>query len=235
MQILFIPGLNCTGELFAPQIAALSAQHECHVADHGVADAMEAIAASILAKAPERFALVGLSMGGYVAYEILRQAPERVQCLALLDTRAQPDSEEDAERRRQTIALAQSGQFDRLHPIFWQRLVHPARLSDAALEAIARRMVRETGPERFIRQQTAVLNRPDYRTGLAAIRVPTMVLVGREDVITPPEHAQALVGAIPGAQYVEVPDCGHLSTLERPEAVTAALSAFLDGGTPDGS
>ena len=188
---------------------------------------MDAIAASILAKAPARFALVGLSMGGYVAYEIMRQQPERVERLALLDTRAQPDSDEDAERRRQTIALAQSGQFDRLHPIFWQRLVHPDRLADAALEAKARRMVQDTGAERFIRQQTAVLNRSDYRSGLAAIRVPTLVLVGREDAITPPEHAKALVAAIPGARYVEVPDCGHLSTLERPEAVTAALAEFL--------
>jgi pimeloyl-ACP methyl ester carboxylesterase len=232
MQILFIPGLNCTGELYAPQIAALGHAHECQVADHGVADDMGAIAQAILARAPERFALVGLSMGGYVAYEIMRQAPDRVEKLALLDTRAQADSDEDAERRRQTIALAKSGQFDRLHAIFWQRLVHPARLSDAALEETARRMVRETGPERFIRQQTAVLNRPDYRDGLSAIRVPTMVLVGREDVITPPEHAKALVAAIPGADYVEVPDCGHLSTLERPEAVTAALAAFLTGRSP---
>ena len=99
MQILFIPGLNCTGELFAPQVAALGGTHECHIADHGVADDMKAIAASVLAQAPERFALVGLSMGGYVAYEILRQAPQRVEMRALLDTRAQPDSEEDAERR----------------------------------------------------------------------------------------------------------------------------------------
>ncbi len=227
MQILFIPGLNCTAELYGPQIEALGSAHDCHVADHGVADDMQAIATSILAKAPQRFALVGLSMGGYVAYEIMRQAPDRVERLALLDTRAQPDSEEDAERRRQTIAIARSGEFDRLHPIFWQRLVHPARLSDAALEEIARRMVRETGADRFIRQQTAVLNRPDYRTGLSAIRVPTMVLVGREDVITPPEHARALVAAIPGAHYVEVPDCGHLSTRERPEAVTKALAGFI--------
>ena len=229
MEILFIPGLNCTADLFAPQIAALGGAHGCTVADHGTADNMAAIAASILEKAPARFALVGLSMGGYVAYEILRQQPDRVERLALLDTRAQPDSEEDAERRRQTIALARSGQFDRLHPVFWQRLVHPARLSDAVLEEKARRMVQDTGAERFIRQQTAVLHRPDYRPGLGAIRVPTLVLVGREDAITPPEHAQALVAAIPGARYVEVPDCGHLSTLEQPKAVNEALVAFLAG------
>ncbi len=125
MQILFIPGLNCTAELFAPQIAALGGTHDCQVADHGVADGMDAIAAAILAKAPIasrssacRWRLCRL--------RILRQAPERVERLALLDTRAQPDSEEDAERRRQTIALAQTGQFAKLHPIFWQRLVHPA-------------------------------------------------------------------------------------------------------------
>lgn len=231
MQILLIPGLNCTAELYAPQIAALAQAHECHVADHGVADDMGAIAAAILAKAPDRFVLVGLSMGGYVAYEIMRQQPGRVEKLALLDTRAQPDSPEDAERRHQTIALAKDGKFERLHDIFWQRLVHPARLSDAVLEATSKRMMRDTGAERFIRQQTAVLNRPDYRTTLGDIRVPTMVLVGREDAITPPEHAKALVAAIPDSRYVEVQDCGHLSTLERPGAVNAALAAFLAGET----
>ncbi len=222
-EILFVPGLNCTGRLFAHQIEALATEHRCHVADHGVADSLEAIAASVLEAAPSHFALVGLSMGGYVALEIMRQSPERVSALALLDTRAQPDSEEEAERRRQTIALARAGRFESLHAPLWQRLVHSDRLRDAPLEAIVTGMMRDTGPERFIRQQTAILNRRDYRPFLSGIRAPTLVLVGKQDVITPPDQVRALHLAIAGSRYIEVPDCGHLSSLERPEAVTKAL------------
>jgi pimeloyl-ACP methyl ester carboxylesterase len=228
MDVLFVPGLNCTAALFAPQIAALKDRAHGHVADHGVADSLEAIAASILAKAPERFALVGLSMGGYVAYEILRQQPQRVVGLALLDTRAEPDTEEEAERRRRTIALARNGQFEQLHGILWPRLVHPDRLSDKPLESTVIGMMRDTGAVRFVRQQTAVLNRADYRPLLPSIAVPTLVVVGAADVITPPEHAAKLCKAIPHARYAEITGCGHLSSLEKPEIVTRELSRLLD-------
>jgi pimeloyl-ACP methyl ester carboxylesterase len=228
MDVLFVPGLNCTGDLFAPQVRALEPRFPCHIADHGVADRLEAIAADILAKAPQLFALVGLSMGGYVAYEIIRQAPERVLALALLDTRAEPDNEEDAERRHRTIALARGGQFDQLHGILWPRLVHPARLADKSLEDTVIGMMRDTGAERFVRQQTAVLNRIDYRPALSSITVPSTIIVGAQDVITPPEHAKALNRAIKGSHYVEIDDCGHLSSLERPEAVTGILLQLLN-------
>ncbi len=227
MDVLFIPGLNCTARLFSPQIAALQGQHMCHVADHGVADSLEVIAADILAKVPETFALVGLSMGGYVAYEIIRQAPERVLALALLDTRAAPDTPEDAVRRHQTIGLAKNGQFDRLHGILWPRLVHPRRVGEKDLEETVVAMMRETGAERFIRQQTAVLNRQDYRSLLPTVAVPALILVGKDDVITPPLHARELRGLIKGSTYVEIEDCGHLSSLEKPEAVTSALANLL--------
>jgi pimeloyl-ACP methyl ester carboxylesterase len=227
MDVLFVPGLNCTDRLFAPQIEALLHQAHCHVADHGVADTMEEIAAAILATAPEQFALVGLSMGGYVSYEIIRQQPHRVTRLALLDTRAMPDTPEDAERRHRTIELAVGGQFDQLHGILWQRLVHPSRLADTELESIVTGMMRETGSERFIRQQTAVLNRRDYRPVLSAITIPTMVMVGAEDLITPPEHARQLNQAIRGSRYSEIGHCGHLSTLEQPRDVNAKLLPFL--------
>jgi pimeloyl-ACP methyl ester carboxylesterase len=228
MDVLFVPGLNCTNRLFLPQIKALGSRFACQVADHGVADTLEAIAADVLAKAPSRFALVGLSMGGYVACEIIRQAPQRVLGLALLDTRAEPDTPEDAERRIRTIELAKNGHFDQLHGILWPRLVHPARVSEKPLEEIVVGMMRETGAERFIRQQTAVLNRRDYRLMLGEIAVPTSILVGREDVITPPAHAQFLHQAIKGSSYTEIAECGHLSSLERPEAVNAALFDVLN-------
>jgi pimeloyl-ACP methyl ester carboxylesterase len=228
MDVLFVPGLNCTGDLFAPQVRALEPRFPCHIADHGVADSLEAIAADILARAPQRFALVGLSMGGYVAYEIIRQAPERVLALALLDTRAEPDDEEDADRRHRTIALARGGQFDQLHGILWPRLVHPARLGEKSLEDTVIGMMRDTGAERFIRQQTAILNRIDYRIVLAEIAIPSMIIVGAQDVITPPLHAKALNRAIKGSRYVEIEECGHLSSLERPKTVINNLLHLLN-------
>lgn len=226
-NLLLIPGLNCTGVLFAPQITDLGRNVRCHVADHASADTLPAIASAILAAAPSRFALAGLSMGGYVAFEILRQAPQRVERLCLLDTRAAMDTPEEAERRRRTIALATGGQFAKLHEILWPRLVHPARAADRALEDAVLGMMRDTGPERFVLQQTAVLNRSDYSATLAAIHMPVQIIVGAQDEITPPSASRDLQAAIAGARLAEVPDCGHLSTLEQPEAVSALIRAWL--------
>jgi pimeloyl-ACP methyl ester carboxylesterase len=226
-DVVLVPGLNCTERLFAPQAAALAGVARFHPADHGSADDLSAIAAGILAAAPPVFALAGLSMGGYVALEILIQAPERVSRMCLLDTRATPDSAEDAERRRRTLALAAGGQFAKLHDILWPRLVHPARGGDRALEAIVLGMMRDTGPERFIRQQTAVLKRRDYRPFLAGIRVPTTIIVGAQDVITPPEASREMHAMVPGSRLVEVSECGHLSTLERPDEVSGLMREWL--------
>jgi pimeloyl-ACP methyl ester carboxylesterase len=228
-DLMLVPGLNCTEELFAPIIATLGDIARCHVADHGSAADLAAIAASILADAPDSFALAGLSMGGYVAFEILRQAPKRVTRLCLLDTRSAMDTAEDAERRRRTIELAEGGQFARLHDILWLRLVHPARSGDRALEQVVLAMMEKTGPERFVRQQTAVLNRPDYSAVLRAIEVPTLVVVGEQDEITPPEASEAMRATIPGAVLARIPDCGHLSTLERPAEVSRLMRTWLTG------
>jgi pimeloyl-ACP methyl ester carboxylesterase len=226
-ELVLVPGLNCTGALFAPQIDGLSGVARCQVADHGGHADLEAIAASILAAAPPRFALAGLSMGGYVAFEIIRQAPGRVTRLCLLDTRAAMDTPEDADRRRRTIELAGSGRFEQLHGILWPRLVHPSRLAEADLERIVLGMLRDTGPERFIRQQTAVLNRRDYGPVLRDIRLPTLIVVGAQDVITPPEASREMQGLIQGARLAIIPDCGHLSTLEKPDDVTRLLREWL--------
>ncbi len=226
-DLVLVPGLNCTGALFAPQMAALSGMARCHVADHGAASSLEEIAASVLGVAPPRFALAGLSMGGYVAFEIIRQAPARVTRLCLLDTRAAMDSDEEAERRRRTIELAKAGQFARLHDILWPKLVHPARLADRTLEEIVLGMMRDTGPERFVRQQTAVLNRRNYAPLLSTFAMPTAIIVGADDAITPPAAARAMRALIPGSKLFELPECGHLSTLEQPERVNALMSDWL--------
>jgi pimeloyl-ACP methyl ester carboxylesterase len=226
-DIVFLPGLNCTGDLFRPQINALSPFAACVVADHGTADNLQDIAANILKMMPERFALVGLSMGGYIAYEILRQQPERVTKLVLMDTRASEDSSEDRERRLKTIEFAANGQFEHLHSILWPRLVHKDRQADSALEAIVKTMMADTGPEKFILQQTAVMNRPDYRAVLPHIAIKTLVIVGADDVITPPQDAKMLCASIPASSYVEIPQCGHLSSLEKPDDVSVLLREFL--------
>ena len=225
--LVLVPGLNCTGDLFAPQIQAFRGSRPVVVADHTRDDNLPAIAARLLAHAPERFALAGLSMGGYIALEVMRQAPGRVTRLALLDTSARPDTADRREWRQRLIGLAQAGRFLEVHAELWPRLVHPDRLGDGELEATVLRMLTDTGADAFVRQERAIMARPDSRPDLPQIEIPALVLVGAEDASTPPELAREMAEAIEWASLVVVPDCGHLSTLERPEAVTRALEAWL--------
>jgi pimeloyl-ACP methyl ester carboxylesterase len=225
--IVLIPGLNCTAELYAPQMKALAARAPVVIADHRSDDTLAGIVERLLASAPERFALAGLSMGGYVSFEVMRRAPERVTRLALLDTSAKPATDETNAVRRELIAMAEAGEFPKVQDILWQRLVAPARRGDRSLREIAGRMAEETGPAGFVRQQKAIMGRPDSRPGLGAIAVPTLVLVGEDDILTPPAEAYEMAMAIPGATLVEISACGHLATLEAPEAVTAALEHWL--------
>lgn len=225
--LVLIPGLNCTGALFAPQIAVLEARHSILIADHASDTSMEAIARRLLAQAPERFSLAGLSMGGYVALEVMRLAPHRVSRLALLDTSARPDTEESRVIRRRLIDLARSDRFQEALPILWQRLVAPERLGDDDLRATVAQMAAATGPEAFIRQQTAIMDRRDLRDLLPSIECPTLVLVGEHDQITPPALSREMAEAIEWASLVIVPTAGHLSTLERPGAVLEAMEAWL--------
>jgi pimeloyl-ACP methyl ester carboxylesterase len=227
LPIVLVPGLLATARLYGEQIPALWRLGPVTVADHTRDDTMAAIARRILADAPPRFALAGLSMGGYVALEIVRQAAERVARLALLDTTARPDASETTEHRRRQVALARDGRFGDIVDMQLPLLVHRARLDDERLQAVVRLMADETGVEAFARQQEAIIGRADSRPGLAAIACPTLVLVGADDALIPPENSVEIAGAIPGARLVTVAECGHLSTLERPEQVTAALVEWL--------
>jgi pimeloyl-ACP methyl ester carboxylesterase len=229
LPIVLIPGLNCSARLYAEQIPALWRFGPVQVADHTRDDRIAAVAARILANAPARFALAGLSMGGYIALEIVRQAPERVGRLALLDTGARADTAEQTEVRHRRIELAQTGRFDEASELMFPLLVHRERRGDEKLRGVVQLMAQETGAEAFVRQQHAIMYRPDSRPSLAAIRCPTLVLVGDGDELTPPALTQEIAAAIAGARLVIVPDSGHLSTLERPEAVTNALVDWMDG------
>jgi pimeloyl-ACP methyl ester carboxylesterase len=171
-------------------------------------------------------------MGGYIAFELLRQAPARIARLVLLDTTARPDTTEQTARRRTLIEHSNAGGFEQVADLLYPALVHPDRLGDAGLREQVRCMAAETGAEAFIRQQTAIMHRRDSLPDLAAIGCPTLVLVGDADQLTPPERAQEIAAGIRGAQLVVVPASGHLSTLEQPDRVNAALVDWL-GTTGD--
>ncbi len=227
LPIVLVPGLNCSARLYAEQIPALWGFGPVTIADHRRDDSVAAIAAHILVTAPPRFALVGLSMGGYIALAIMREAPDRVARLALLDSSARPDMAEQSERRRSMILLAKTGLFSGVPDLLFPVFVHRDRHGDEALRTIVRTMAKETGPEAFVRQQRAIMTRPDCRPQLASIRCPTLVLVGDGDELTPPALSEEIAAGIAGARLVRVPDCGHLSTLERPAEVTQALVEWL--------
>jgi len=227
--LVLIPGLGCSALLYRAQVPALWPLAAVQVASHTRGATMDEIAGAILADAPPRFALAGLSMGGYLAFAIMRLAPERVTRLALLDTAATADTPDATERRLAAIALAEAGDLDGVVNGSWPQAVHADRVGDAALKAVYRTMYAEVGLPAYARQQRAIMGRPDSRPGLAAIRCPTLVLVGDGDRLTPPERAQEIHAGIAGSRLVVVPECGHISTLERPDAVNAALREWLAG------
>ncbi len=228
--ILLVPGLLATPQLYAPQLPMLWRFGPVMVADTTRGTSIAELAHRILAAAPPRFALIGLSMGGYIAFEIVRQAPERVFRLGLFDTSARPDTPEASAMRRQQIEQVEHGDFAAVIEAFYPRVVHPTRLGDAALRQLFDQMAVDVGPESFIRQQSAIMGRPDSRPGLAAIRCPTLVVVGDADALTPPELADEIAAAIPGAWRATIPDCGHISTLEQPQAVNTVLESWLRDG-----
>jgi pimeloyl-ACP methyl ester carboxylesterase len=227
LPVVLVPGLNCSARLYAEQIPALWRFGPVMVADHTRDAGIAAIAGQILANAPPFFALVGLSLGGYIAFEIMRQAPQRVGRLALLDTSARPDTAELTARRQAPMARARAGKLIEVADESFVFFVHPNRYGDVALRAVVRAMAEETGAEAYLRQQQAIIGRPDSRPMLGAIRCPTVMLVGEQDRGTPPELAREIAAGIAGARLVVVPDCGHLSTLERPQAVTKALVEWM--------
>ena len=228
MNVVFLPGLLCDARLWAAQVRALGDRAMVQVADMTTGGTMAALAADVLARAPSgRFALAGLSMGGYCALEIVRQAPERVAALALLDTSARPDTPEGTTNRRRLVKLA-GHDFDRVVDELLPKLVAPAHLAEPAIAGTVRAMAGAFDAASFARQQEAIISRADSRPLLPAIACPTLVLCGREDALTPVAIHEEMAAAIPGARLVVVDGSGHLSPLEQPDAVTAALSAWLD-------
>jgi pimeloyl-ACP methyl ester carboxylesterase len=227
LPVVLIPGLLASARLYAAQIPELWRRGALMVADHTRDTSMQTIAQRLLAAAPPRFALAGLSMGGYIAFEVVRQAPQRVARLALLDTSARADTPEATAMRHAQMALASAGRLGEVVEQQFVRTVHPLHRLDPQLRETNRLMAEDVGPEAFVRQQQAIMGRPDSRPTLAAIACRTLVLVGEQDELTPPDRAVEMAHGIRGAQLVTVPGCGHLSTLEQPREVTRALLDWL--------
>ncbi|ACI98778.1 alpha/beta fold hydrolase [Rhodospirillum centenum] len=228
LPLVLLPGLLCDATLWAHQTRHLAdVAPDIRVADLTGAESVTELARGVLATAPERFALAGLSMGGYVAFEVLRQAPGRVAKLCLVDTTARPDTDEQKERRQALIKLAQTGRFKGVTPRLLPMLVHPDRLADTEVTEAIMAMAERTGRDAFCRQQTAILTRPDSRPDLPGIHCPTLVIVGREDSLTGPEKAQEMADGIPGGRLAVVERCGHLAPMEQPEATTALMRLWL--------
>ncbi len=225
--LVLLPGLLCDAALWAHQAMWLADLADIVIGDLTGHDTVAALADSVLRAAPERFALAGLSMGGYVAFEILRQAPDRVSRLALLDTSARPDTVEQSRRRRGLIALARRGKFKGVTPRLLPLLIHPDRMTDAALTGTVITMAERVGLEAFLHQETAILHRRDSRPTLAEITCPTLVLCGRQDALTPLALSAEIAAGLPRARLAVVEDCGHLSSMERPQAITVLLRDWL--------
>ncbi len=227
IPVLFLPGLLCDGRLWRDQVAALAPERDCVVADLTLDDSMDAMVSRTLARAPKRFALCGLSMGGYVALALMRAAPERVARLCLMDTGARPDTPDQSRRRRGLMAMTRGNRFNGVTPRLLPSLLHPDRVGDEELAREVMFMAARVGRDAFLRQQVAILGRADSRPHLAAIAVPTWVMVGEGDQLTPPDLSREMAAAIPCARLTLIPHAGHLPPMEQPDATNALLRDWL--------
>jgi pimeloyl-ACP methyl ester carboxylesterase len=225
--LILLPGLLCDKALWMHQLETLGDVADLTVADLTRDDNIKGMANRVLANAPELFSIAGLSMGGYVAQEIMRLAPERVERLALLDTSANAETPDSKKKRLSFIAQLGIGDFRGITGKLLPYLIHPDRLDDEALINIIRTSATNIGPDSFLRQQTAILSRSEGMKDLENIKCPTLVLCGRQDALTPLHWHEEIAKSIPNASLVIIEDCGHLAPLERPHAVSAVMRYWL--------
>jgi pimeloyl-ACP methyl ester carboxylesterase len=221
------PGLMNTPRLWQHQTDHLAEIADIRIVDTRQDASLADMAKRMLDAAPPKFAYAGLSMGGYMAFEMMRQAPERVLKLALLDTAAYNDTPERSAIRREMIALAENGDFEIVKRNTMPIFLSPQRLNDPEIVGIADEMCDEVGPVVFVQQMTAIMRRLDSRPMLRDVRVPTLVICGRQDQGTPLAASEEIAAGIPGSRLAVIEDCGHLSTIEQPQAVTALLRDWL--------
>ncbi len=227
IHLVILPAFMTTGALWHHQIDALADLAEIQVIDLTSYDSIERMARAVLEQSPENFALAGLSLGGYTAFEIMKRAPERVTRLALVSTTARADTQERLDGRKAQVEMVRAGQFDEAVEPYLTMIQNPDNPLDPAVLKNVRAMCQEVGPTSFIDQQLAMMNRSDSRAVLPNISCPTIVICGRQDQATPLEHSEEIAAAIPDAKLVVVENCGHFSAIERPEEVTAAMREWL--------
>ena len=228
LPVVLVPGLACSPRIYEPQIPSLWRQGAVFVANHARGGDMAAIARRILAEAPLRFSLAGHSMGGYIIFEMFRQAPERIARIAFLNTSARPEAPEVSEKRRAMIAEVKQGGYRAVMDRLFANFVHPALARDEQLHRIVLDMADDVGPDAFVWQLEAITGRIDSRPTLAQIKCPTLVLTSDTDNMMPPDASSEIASGIPGAKLVNIQDCGHLTQLEKPQAVTDALLDWLE-------
>jgi pimeloyl-ACP methyl ester carboxylesterase len=222
MPTLFLAGQLSTKLLWKNQQAL--ADGIATLRDH---DTVRELAQVTFDAAPPRFALVAHGMAGFVAFEMLRQQPKRIEKLVLMSVLAPADTPKQTARREGYLRLVAEGRYGDVIEERIPMLVHPDRVNDAPLVADLRTMAQDIGPDDFLHQQRAIMSRPDSRPGLAAISCPVLLIYGRADAITTLEHQQEMLGVIPDVRLEVVEDSGHMLPLERPERVNALLRGFL--------
>lgn len=224
--VLLVPGLVCDGAVWAHQRAGLADVADCIVPDVCEPDTMQGMAAEVLAQAPGRFAIAGFSMGGYIALEVLRQAPERVTRLALIDSGMRADTAEQTANRNAAIATCEAGRYAAVIEAMLPLLLHSSRLVDP-LADLVRAMASRVGSDAFVRRQKALMSRRDAREVVARASIPIRVVCGREDRLTPLPRSEEVAQTARGARLSVVEECGHMPLLERPQAATALLRDWL--------
>lgn len=227
--LLWLPGLLCDQRLFEPMQAHLPSWTFSHNVILEAKSSMESLALEVLKHAPDKFVLGGLSMGGILAFEIYRQAPERVKGLILIDTNAADENQDVTERRNQLVDKAKNGEFDKITPdILLPLLIHPRHLQDNTLTNTICAMAGKIGLEHFTQHAKALSTRPDARANLSEISVPSLVICGREDQLCPVENHLLMAQKIPHVSLHVLPNCGHLSTLEYPHLLGQLISDWLN-------
>ena len=228
VPLLILPGHLCNHRLFDHQTRHLSDVADVAVADLYGADDVRGLAAAAAAPMPREFAILANSMGGAVAFEIMRRVPERVVGLALVGCTARPEWPSQNARRRPAAALAARGDFEAIAAMYAPTFFHPERTGGGAHARVLRLMIEEAGHAGLRNQQKAFTNRPDSRPILPDIACPTFVLCGRDDRVTPLEMSEEIAAGIPGAELAVLDACGHVPMLEWPEKTTGLLRRWLD-------
>ena len=227
-QLVLIPGLACNHVMWQSQMQVLPAHFRTRITDvHTRCDSIEDMARALLDHYPGDLILCGASMGSIVAMEVVRQAPQRVKGMALLGTNARPETDDVRKLREMAIGLFESGRAAEVLRANVPLAFHASQASNAQLVQTYLDFLLEAGADQLVRQNRALMSRPDARTHLASVGCPVLIMCGDSDQLTPPENAREIAALIPAAKLIMVPRCGHMLTMEQPDTVNAGLLQWL--------